>query len=55
VLRFSSTVYDWLKLIHVLAAITWVGGGIFVQVYATRLLRRKEPLKLAAFATDMVT
>ena len=52
-LGFSSTVYDWMKLVHVLAAITWVGGGIFVQVYATRLMRRKEPLKLAAFARDI--
>jgi uncharacterized membrane protein len=53
VLGFSSTVYDWLKLIHVLAAITWVGGAIFVQIYATRLLRQREPLRLAGFAKDI--
>ena len=52
-LGYSSTVYDWLKLIHVLAAITWVGGAIFVQIYATRLLRQKEPLRLAGFARDI--
>jgi uncharacterized membrane protein len=52
-LGFNSTVYDWLKLIHVLAAITWVGGAIFVQIYATRLMRQKEPLRLAGFAKDI--
>ncbi len=52
-LGFSSTVYDWLKLIHVLAAITWVGGAIFIQIYTTRLIRQKESLKLAGFAKDI--
>jgi uncharacterized membrane protein len=52
-IAFSSTVYDWLKLVHVLAAITWVGGAIFIQIYATRLMRQKEGLKLAAFAKDI--
>jgi uncharacterized membrane protein len=53
VLGFSPTVYDWLKLIHVLAAIVWVGGGIFVQIYATKLMREKQSLKLAGFARDI--
>jgi uncharacterized membrane protein len=53
VLAFNSTVYDWLKLVHVLAAIVWVGGGIFVQIYATKLLRAQDPMRLAAFARDI--
>jgi uncharacterized membrane protein len=53
VLAFNSTVYDWLKLVHVLAAIVWVGGGIFVQIYATKLLREQQPVRLAAFARDI--
>jgi uncharacterized membrane protein len=27
----------WLKFIHILAAITWVGGSILIQVYGSRL------------------
>lgn len=29
----------WLKFVHVLAAITWVGGSILIQVYGARLSR----------------
>ena len=52
-LGFNSTVYDWLKLAHILAAITWAGGGIFVQLYATRLDRQNDPVRLAGFAKDI--
>jgi uncharacterized membrane protein len=46
-------VYDTLKFIHVIAAIAWVGGGLFVQYLATRLKRADDPLRLAAFAKDI--
>jgi uncharacterized membrane protein len=36
VLGFSPRIYSWLKAIHILAAIVWVGGGIFIQIYAIR-------------------
>lgn len=52
-LAFSPDVYNVLKTIHILAAITWVGGAIFVQIYATRLDRQHEPARLAAFAKDV--
>lgn len=40
-LAYSQEIYDWIKTFHVLGAIVWVGGGVFVQIYATRLIRAK--------------
>jgi uncharacterized membrane protein len=53
VLAFSTDVFKTLKFIHVMAAIVWVGGGIFVQIYATRLNRAGDPERLARFAHDV--
>lgn len=52
-LAFSSGVYNTLKFVHILAAIIWVGGGLFFQFNATRLRRAGDPVKLAAFAKDV--
>jgi uncharacterized membrane protein len=52
-LAFSVGVYNTLKFVHVLAAIAWVGGGMFVQFHATRLSRANDPVKLATFAKDI--
>ena len=38
-LAFNTTVYDTLRFLHVLAAITWLGYGIYAQVLVTRVLR----------------
>jgi uncharacterized membrane protein len=53
VLAFNIHIYDTLKFVHVLAAIVWVGSGIFVQFEATKLRRANDPLRLAAFAKDI--
>ena len=34
-LAISSTYYDTLKFLHVLAAIAWLGSGIYAQALAT--------------------
>ncbi len=52
-LAYSTTVYDWIKLVHVLAAVAWVGSSIFVQLYATKLDRSGDRAKLAGFAQDI--
>lgn len=54
-LGISEFWYELLKSIHVLAAIVWVGGGVFVQVYTTKLSRADEPERLATFAQDLET
>jgi hypothetical protein len=52
-LAFSVGAYNTLKFVHILAAIAWVGAGLFTLVQATRLLRANEPVRLAAFAKDV--
>ncbi len=42
--------YDWLLLGHILAAITWVGGAIAMQIVGARLYRAESPEAVAAFA-----
>ena len=34
--------YEWLKALHILMAVVWVGGGVATQVLATRL-RKADP------------
>ena len=50
---FSNGVYNTLKFVHVLAAITWVGSGIYAQVLATRVLRENDPEHLGVVARDV--
>jgi len=47
------TLFDTLKLIHVLAGIVWLGGGIMTQVLALRMKTAEPPHRLG-FARDMV-
>jgi uncharacterized membrane protein len=42
--------YDWLVLGHILAAITWVGGAITMQIVGGRLVRAERAEAVAAFA-----
>jgi uncharacterized membrane protein len=53
VLAFDLGIYNWIKTVHVLAAIVWVGGGIFIQIYVTRLKRTNDQTRLMAFAKDV--
>ncbi len=46
-LAFSPEIYDTLKLIHILAAVIWVGTGLYFQYAGTRLRRAGEPEALA--------
>lgn len=52
-LAYTQGVYDTLKWLHVMAAIAWIGSGLFVQYYATSLRRGNEWQRLAAFARDL--
>jgi uncharacterized membrane protein len=53
VLAYSQTVYDWLKLGHVLAAVIWVGGDVMILILSIRVLREADPQREAAFVHDL--
>lgn len=36
----GATTYEWYLLVHLLAAIVWVGGGIMLQVLARQVYRQ---------------
>ena len=46
------TWYEFLKTVHVLLAITWLGGAITFQLLALRILKENPPTRLAPFARD---
>ena len=52
-LAFNAHVYDTLKLVHILAAVVWVGAGLYFQFQGTKLRRRGEPERMAAFADQV--
>jgi uncharacterized membrane protein len=53
VLAFNQDLYDLLKYLHIVAAVVWVGSGLFVQYYSSRLRRAEDPARLGAFAKDI--
>lgn len=44
--------YEFLKSIHVLMAVVWVGGAVIIQILAFRIQRENNPLRLAALSGD---
>jgi len=47
------TLFEWLKWIHVLAAIVWLGGALITQLYVLRL-KNAEPAHRIGFARDLL-
>jgi uncharacterized membrane protein len=45
--------YEFLLFFHIVMAVIWVGGGMVIQFFALRILRAREPVRLAAFAADV--
>jgi uncharacterized membrane protein len=41
--------YDVVLYAHILAAMTWVGGGIWAQAYALRAERSSDPMDVVRF------
>ena len=52
-LAFNADLYNGLKFIHILAAVAWVGSGLFVQYRGTRLRRTGTPEQTANLARDV--
>lgn len=46
------TGYNWLLFFHILAAITWVGGAIMLNILNTRSIRSGDPARLATTARE---
>lgn len=52
-LAYSEGVFNTIKFGHVLLAVVWVGGGLFVQYYATKLSRADDVGRITAFTKDI--
>lgn len=50
---WSGGWYQTWKALHVLMAIVWVGGALYVQLLAFRILREDERGRLARFSKDI--
>ena len=48
----AATWYDFWKLLHVLAAIVWVGGALMLNILAVLAIRSPLPGRRAEFARD---
>jgi uncharacterized membrane protein len=44
-----ATLYEWLLLGHLLAAMVWVGGGVTLAMLAVTTLRAGDPRSVARF------
>ena len=51
-LGYNAEVFNALKYVHILAAMTWLGTTIYLQFSATRLAKANDPERMAAFAKD---
>ena len=49
----TQTLYDWLRFLHVLAAMVWVGGGVMLAVTAARVLRDRDPAAVGRFTGSL--
>ena len=49
----TQTLYDWLRFLHVLAAMVWVGGGVMLAVTAARVLRDPDPAAVGRFTGSL--
>src|SRR3954466_11147290 len=38
----AATLYNWLLVLHILAAMVWVGGAVMLGAQATRVVRAKD-------------
>ena len=48
-----ASLYEWLMLVHVLAAMVWLGGGVVMCVLAVSVVRAAEPAAVARFVADL--
>jgi uncharacterized membrane protein len=49
----TATLYDWLKLVHVLAAMLWLGALVFSGALAVRVLRGGDEAEAGRFVATL--
>ena len=52
-LAYSQGVYNLLKMVHVLAAVVWVGGNVMILIMSVRVLKENDPDRNIAFVRDL--
>src|SRR5262249_58846516 len=52
-LMVAASFYDWLMLLHVLAAMIWLGGTFALSALATYLVRHGERAAIARFVASL--
>ena len=45
--------YSWLKSVHVLAAVMWVGGAVMLTLLGIMTIGLRDPIRLAQFAKQV--
>ena len=45
--------YDWLKSVHVLAAVMWVGGAVMLTLLGIMTIGLRDPVRLSQFARQV--
>ena len=48
-----ATLYDWLLLVHIIAAMVWLGGGVVLAALAVATLRSDDRQALAQFVRSL--
>ncbi|HYZ29292.1 MAG TPA: DUF2269 family protein [Thermoleophilaceae bacterium] len=52
---FVATLYQWLFLLHIVAAMVWLGGAVFVAALAARALRSDDAAEIGRFVRGLRT
>ena len=52
-MTIAASLYDWLKVLHIVAAMIWVGGAVTFSALAIYVLRRAERDTVSGFVTSL--
>jgi uncharacterized membrane protein len=44
--------YDVYLMLHVIAAIVWLGGGLTLSIYGTRIAKQRDAARMVSFARE---
>jgi uncharacterized membrane protein len=47
------TWYEFLLFFHISMVVIWVGGGTMIQLFALRILKATDPMRMAEFGQDV--